>query len=140
MTKVKPNRQKACAPVPATRANVERLRSYGYAIVEPGFGPLASGQVGRGRLAELPLSDAFDRATRKRKDRYDLALSGGEDYELLLTCEPAAAAGLAAGLLAATGTPLTVIGEIAAGEPLITWVGAGGSPVRIRAGYEHFRG
>lgn len=39
---------------PATRANVERLRSFGYAIVEPGFGPLASGQVGRGRLAELP--------------------------------------------------------------------------------------
>jgi len=39
---------------PATRANVERLRSFGYAIVEPGSGPLASGQVGRGRLAELP--------------------------------------------------------------------------------------
>ena len=39
---------------PATVANVERLRSWGYTIVEPGFGPLASGQVGRGRLAELP--------------------------------------------------------------------------------------
>lgn len=37
---------------PATRANVEKLRSYGYTIVEPEFGPLASGQVGRGRLAE----------------------------------------------------------------------------------------
>src|SRR5688572_19218353 len=37
---------------PATRANVERLRSYGYAIVEPESGPLASGAVGRGRLAE----------------------------------------------------------------------------------------
>jgi phosphopantothenoylcysteine decarboxylase/phosphopantothenate--cysteine ligase len=37
---------------PATRANVERLRSYGYTIVEPEIGPLASGQVGRGRLAE----------------------------------------------------------------------------------------
>ena len=40
---------------PATRANVERLRGYGYTIVEPGVGPLASGQVGPGRLAELPL-------------------------------------------------------------------------------------
>jgi phosphopantothenoylcysteine decarboxylase / phosphopantothenate---cysteine ligase len=39
---------------PATRANVERLRSFGYTIVEPGEGPLASGQVGRGRLAPLP--------------------------------------------------------------------------------------
>jgi len=37
---------------PATVANVEKLRSFGYAIVEPEFGPLASGQVGRGRLAE----------------------------------------------------------------------------------------
>ena len=37
---------------PATRANVERLRSFGYRIVEPETGPLASGQVGRGRLAE----------------------------------------------------------------------------------------
>jgi phosphopantothenoylcysteine decarboxylase/phosphopantothenate--cysteine ligase len=37
---------------PATRANVERLRSYGYTIVEPETGPLASGAVGMGRLAE----------------------------------------------------------------------------------------
>ena len=37
---------------PATRANVEKLRSYGYTIVEPEVGPLASGQVGPGRLAE----------------------------------------------------------------------------------------
>jgi phosphopantothenoylcysteine decarboxylase / phosphopantothenate---cysteine ligase len=37
---------------PATRANVERLRSFGYTIVEPEVGPLASGAVGRGRLAE----------------------------------------------------------------------------------------
>jgi len=40
---------------PATRANVARLREYGYTIVEPAAGPLASGQVGVGRLAELPL-------------------------------------------------------------------------------------
>jgi phosphopantothenoylcysteine decarboxylase/phosphopantothenate--cysteine ligase len=37
---------------PATRANVERLRSFGYTIVEPETGPLASGAIGRGRLAE----------------------------------------------------------------------------------------
>jgi phosphopantothenoylcysteine decarboxylase/phosphopantothenate--cysteine ligase len=40
---------------PATRANVARLRdTFGYAIVEPEAGPLASGQTGLGRLAELP--------------------------------------------------------------------------------------
>ena len=38
---------------PATVANVARLRSFGYAVVEPGSGPLASGQDGIGRLAEL---------------------------------------------------------------------------------------
>ncbi|HEU5204105.1 MAG TPA: bifunctional phosphopantothenoylcysteine decarboxylase/phosphopantothenate--cysteine ligase CoaBC [Candidatus Limnocylindrales bacterium] len=37
---------------PATRANVERLRGFGYTIVEPEAGPLASGQSGTGRLAE----------------------------------------------------------------------------------------
>jgi phosphopantothenoylcysteine decarboxylase/phosphopantothenate--cysteine ligase len=38
---------------PATRANVARLRDdFGYAIVEPEPGPLASGQTGQGRLAE----------------------------------------------------------------------------------------
>jgi phosphopantothenoylcysteine decarboxylase/phosphopantothenate--cysteine ligase len=38
---------------PATRANVARLRDeFRYRIVEPAAGPLASGQVGQGRLAE----------------------------------------------------------------------------------------
>jgi phosphopantothenoylcysteine decarboxylase/phosphopantothenate--cysteine ligase len=37
---------------PATRANADTLRSYGYAVVEPEEGPLASGAEGRGRLAE----------------------------------------------------------------------------------------
>jgi phosphopantothenoylcysteine decarboxylase / phosphopantothenate---cysteine ligase len=39
---------------PATRANVTRLLEYGYTIVEPEFGPLASGSTGQGRLADLP--------------------------------------------------------------------------------------
>ena len=39
---------------PATSANVRRLREdFGYIIVEPEAGPLASGQSGVGRLAEL---------------------------------------------------------------------------------------
>jgi thiamine-monophosphate kinase len=92
-------------------------------------------------LERLPLSPAVLEAARAfGRDPSEWATGGGEDYELLLTCEPAAAASLAAGLLGATGTPLTVIGDVAAGEPGITWVGAGGVPVRIRAGYEHFRG
>jgi len=40
---------------PATRANVARLRDdFGYRIMEPAAGELASGQTGVGRLADLP--------------------------------------------------------------------------------------
>ena len=38
---------------PATQANQARLREFGYRIVEPESGPLASGMVGLGRLAAL---------------------------------------------------------------------------------------
>ena len=38
---------------PATQGSAARLREFGYAIVEPATGPLASGQSGVGRLAEL---------------------------------------------------------------------------------------
>jgi phosphopantothenoylcysteine decarboxylase / phosphopantothenate---cysteine ligase len=55
---------------PATRANVARLREFGYAIVEPEVGPLASGAVGQGRLAELPrLVDAVVDAVAGRPPR-----------------------------------------------------------------------
>ena len=40
---------------PATQANVARLREFGYTIVDPDTGSLASGQEGIGRLVELPL-------------------------------------------------------------------------------------
>ncbi len=40
---------------PATVTNVGRLReAFGYAVLAPGTGPLASGQSGMGRLAALP--------------------------------------------------------------------------------------
>lgn len=38
---------------PATQANVARLREFGYLIVEPETGMLASGMTGQGRLATL---------------------------------------------------------------------------------------
>lgn len=37
---------------PATQANVERLRSFGYRILGPSEGELASGRIGMGRLLE----------------------------------------------------------------------------------------
>ncbi|MCY7292191.1 MAG: bifunctional phosphopantothenoylcysteine decarboxylase/phosphopantothenate--cysteine ligase CoaBC [Ferruginibacter sp.] len=37
---------------PATKSNIEKIKSYGYKIIEPVFGELASGIVGEGRMAE----------------------------------------------------------------------------------------
>jgi phosphopantothenoylcysteine decarboxylase/phosphopantothenate--cysteine ligase len=60
---------------PATAANVARLREFGYQIVEPETGPLASGMAGRGRLAALDrivdatieaLAGQFGRAVREQ--------------------------------------------------------------------------
>jgi phosphopantothenoylcysteine decarboxylase/phosphopantothenate--cysteine ligase len=55
----------------ATRDNVARLRDdFGYAIVEPGSGELASGQSGVGRLADLPaIVDAIVEAVGDRTIR-----------------------------------------------------------------------
>jgi phosphopantothenoylcysteine decarboxylase/phosphopantothenate--cysteine ligase len=40
---------------PATLHNVARLRDFGYTVVDPDTGSLASGQVGVGRLVEVPV-------------------------------------------------------------------------------------
>lgn len=37
---------------PATQTNIERLKSYGNHLIQPGSGELASGLIGEGRLAE----------------------------------------------------------------------------------------
>ena len=56
---------------PATRANAARLRSFGYDLVEPEVGPLASGSVGRGRLAEpARIVAALEEALRGRPVRH----------------------------------------------------------------------
>ncbi|HEX2193724.1 MAG TPA: bifunctional phosphopantothenoylcysteine decarboxylase/phosphopantothenate--cysteine ligase CoaBC [Candidatus Limnocylindria bacterium] len=47
---------------PATQRNVETLRGFGYLLVEPEVGALASGLTGVGRLAEPPqVADAVER-------------------------------------------------------------------------------
>jgi len=52
---------------PATQANVKTLEGWNYSIVEPEVGPLASGSVGRGRLAEpAKILDAVRRALEGR--------------------------------------------------------------------------
>jgi thiamine-monophosphate kinase len=65
------------------------------------------------------------------------ATGGGEDYELLLTCDPAALTRLGRGLASACGTVLTPIGRIVAGAPAVRWA-SHGRAVEVARGFEHF--
>ena len=54
---------------PALQENLARLRGRGVHILEPESGPLASGLVGRGRLAEIPaILAAIERMLAPRRD------------------------------------------------------------------------
>jgi thiamine-monophosphate kinase len=67
---------------------------------------------------------------------FELALSGGEDYELLFT----GGAGMIEKVKKAVSCPVTVIGEIVADETeKVTLLDRQGNPFRIeKAGWEHF--
>jgi thiamine-monophosphate kinase len=98
-----------------------------------------SGVGARVELDRLPV-DSITKAAGVALGRDPLpwATSGGEDYELLLACTPAAFAGLAAGLEAATGARLTAIGEITDGVRGVEFLDATGERVTLGAGFEHF--
>jgi thiamine-monophosphate kinase len=100
-----------------------------------------SGVGARVRLDHVPVAaPALAAARALGMNARDWAVGGGEDYELLFTCEPGAADRLAAGLSAATGTPLTVIGRIEGDAGRVVFVDADDEPVAVRSGYEHFHG
>lgn len=95
----------------------------------------------RVELDRLPVDPAArEVAGALGADALSWATSGGEDFELLLTCERASVDALRDGLGRATGTALTVVGEIEALEKGVTFLGADGLRVAIPAGYEHFSG
>lgn len=78
-------------------------------------------------LSEIPLSEELERVCAVNGwDPYDFAVSGGEDYELLFTIDPACEGQLA--------VPHYVIGRITAGTGIV-WLGGGGKSYR---GYSHF--
>ena len=72
-------------------------------------------------------------------DSMDWATGGGEDYELLVVCEPTALERLRDGLAKATGTTLSAVGEITGGSGT-RWLDGRGRAVAVAPGFEHFRG
>jgi thiamine-monophosphate kinase len=102
--------------------------------------PRLVGESGVGASVDvdrLPIDDATRAVSAALgADAAAWATGGGEDYELLLTCEPGALERLQHGLAEACGTRLTPIGEITAG-PSVRWM-VGGREVAVARGYEHF--
>jgi thiamine-monophosphate kinase len=98
----------------------------------------ASGAGARVEVERLPLSPAYRAATRGRADPHEEALSGGEDYELLLAVPPTRLAALRA-VARRARTPIAVIGLVEARRGVR--VVKGGAVLRrpARAGHDHFR-
>jgi thiamine-monophosphate kinase len=100
-----------------------------------------SGVGARVQVERLPVAPAAQAAARALGgDGLRWASAGGEDYELVVTCEREAFGSLADGLRRATGTALTAIGQIEASGTGIVWVDARGRRLAMGAGFEHFSG
>jgi len=99
-----------------------------------------SGVGARVRLAALPVSEATREVARLLHETpWAWAVSGGEDYELLFTAPAGRAAALARRVTDATGTPVSLIGEIRPAGEGVSFVDADGSAVDVRPGFEHFK-
>ncbi len=99
-----------------------------------------SSQVGaRVWLNRLPISSYLkERAPGLGKRAQELALCGGEDYELLLTAPPSAVAPLQKAL-ADCNCPLTVIGEILPVQDGLQLLDVHNNPQPWPQGYQHFQ-
>jgi thiamine-monophosphate kinase len=87
------------------------------------------------RLAELPLSRAYRRATAGRADPWAAALSGGEDYELCVTV-PVRRVPAALAAARAVGTPLCVVGTVTR-APGVQVALPGGGHHPVTPGHDH---
>jgi thiamine-monophosphate kinase len=91
------------------------------------------------QLDRLPVSQTVRRiAAAIGQDPLSLAVTGGEDYELLVALPPSGELELSHRFLQETGTPLTVIGRAQAGEPKIEFLDGSGRRVEFGEGFDHF--
>jgi thiamine-monophosphate kinase len=98
----------------------------------------AEGGVGGHVRADcIPLHPGAPVAARwADRDVLDLALRGGEDYELLFASHADPRPVLAG---AAPGLPVTRIGEIVGGPPVAVLESADGRAEVLRGGFDHLR-
>lgn len=97
----------------------------------------ASGVGARVDMNQLPLSSEFREHLARQPELIDLALCGGEDYELLFSANPQKRADLER-LSQRMPLPLTCIGQLSAASGL-QYLQADGSAYRPTAGaFDHF--
>jgi thiamine-monophosphate kinase len=98
----------------------------------------ASGVSAVIRLCDAPLSDAAREAIAMEPALFETAMTGGDDYELLVATSPQKAKVLQEDARAA-GVPLTLIGEAVAGAGQPQFIGADGVQlVFARGSFSHF--
>jgi thiamine-monophosphate kinase len=100
----------------------------------------ASGTGARLYMSKIPISgNVYQVAEHIGKTPHDLALYGGEDFELLFTCQPDKVSLLAEDILKHCGTPLATVGRIVETSHSMTVEDASGgiAPLEPR-GYDHF--
>jgi thiamine-monophosphate kinase len=89
-------------------------------------------------IYRLPLSPAARAAIAADPDLFEVAATGGDDYELLASA-PRESAAAFEGAAAAAGVPLTFIGEAVKGPRPPKFIGPDGNPVVFgRGAYSHF--
>jgi thiamine-monophosphate kinase len=98
-----------------------------------------SGVHCRVEIERLPVDAATrDVARALGADARAWATGGGEDYELLLTCDPRALERLSEGLEQATGRRLHAVGTVVGAGSGVSFVDARGREVPAAVGFEHF--
>jgi thiamine-monophosphate kinase len=100
----------------------------------------ASGVGVRLWAERLPVSEAvYEVARQSGEAALELALAGGEDFELCFTAPEGAAEALAKRVESETGTPVAIVGEILPAAAGCTLVLPGNEEVALEArGWEHF--
>ncbi len=97
-----------------------------------------SGVSARVQIYRLPLSPAARAAIAADPDLFEVAATGGDDYELLASSSRESAAAFEAAA-AAAGVPLTFVGEAVEGQRPPKFIGPDGNPVVFEHGsYSHF--
>ena len=98
----------------------------------------ASGVSAVIRLCDAPLSQAAREAIAMEPALFETAMTGGDDYELLVAASPHEAKVLQEDARAA-GVPLTLIGEAVAGAGPPRFIGADGAQmIFARGSFSHF--